>query len=202
MTGFYDIEWDNCYQINFLQTYKSQLLINRFFYLSPEPYVGALASVADAWDTHHLSVFEPIQMTTCVYDHIIVQELFGERQSYDKVLTGRNGSMASGQGLPAFFGAHYQLIPFNTRVRKGRKTFGGISEAMVEGDLVDSNYQDEIAAVGLLLNDAFTAEGQDFLPSLLSPANTKHATDVITQITTGVFVGWSTQSSRKIGRGA
>lgn len=201
MPGFYDIEWDNSYQLSLHQTYHSQLVINRWFYICPEPYVGALSSVLAAFIAKWIDILQPIQSANLTYDKVVIAELFGERQTAEE-LVGEVGGNDQGQDLPAFFGARYRLSPFNTRVRKGRKIFSGQRESAVQGDDIDPVYVTVYADVALAMNDVITAEGQDLLPSLLSPANTKHTGNIITQITSCIWSGWSTQSSRKIGRGA
>lgn len=202
MPGFYDIEWDNSYQVTLHQTFLSQLVINRWFYICAEPYVGALSSIVSAFVSKWLPLLGAIQSQHLTYDHVTVLELFGERQSYDEVLSSEEGDVTSGEDLPAFFGSRFKLVPFNTRVRKGRKIFSGLTEVMVQANDIAPTYVSAFADVALAMNDVITAEGQDLLPSLLSPANTKHTGNIITQITTASWSGWSTQSSRKIGRGA
>jgi hypothetical protein len=201
MTGFYDIEWDNCYQISLVQSYLSQLVINRWFYCCPEPYEGALSSIELAFEELWLPVLAEIQSTGLSYTNIIVTELFGDRQTLDTVLSAETGAVSGGEQLPAFFGSRFRLVPFNTRVRKGRKIFSGMRETVVQADDIAPTYVTPHANVALAMNDAIEAESQSLLPSLLSPANTKHAGNVITQINTASWTGWSTQSSRKIGRG-
>jgi hypothetical protein len=200
MTGFYDIEWDNSYQCTLVQSYLGENVVNRWFYICAEPYVGALSSIADAFQTLWVTVLQNIQSTGLDYTLVSVTELFGERQTYQEAITA-SGAIDAGQDLPAFFGARYRLTPFNTRVRKGRKIFAGMKEGVVESNDIAAAYVSNFASVALAMNDVLTAEGQDLLPSLLSPANTKHTGNVITQITTAIWSGWSTQSSRKVGRG-
>jgi len=202
MTGFYDIEWDNSYQVSLLQELLGELVINRWFYICAEPYVGSLESIALAFETLWLPLLQAITRDSLTYTNTVVQELFGDRQMFDNAIVDETGGLSVGEVLPAFFGARYRLVPFNTRVRKGRKIFAGMTEAEVQGNDIHPDYVAAHTAVALAMNDTITAESQDFLPSLLSPANTRHTGNIITQITSASWTGWSTQSSRKVGRGA
>jgi hypothetical protein len=200
MTGFYDIEWDNCYQVTAKQSFMGQLVINRFFYVCPEPYEGSLVSIANYFAGNQVVVFKAWQSDDLEYTSIIVNALFGERQSYEKVLSGVIGE-DNGANMPAFFAAQFRIIPLNTRVRKGRKAFAGVTEAMIDGNDLNSAYAARFGSTAGQLYTVITAEGQDLLACLLSPANTKHTGNVITTALDADYVGWSTQSSRKIGRG-
>jgi len=200
-TPFYQIEWARCYQISQLQTYRSQLIVNRFFYQCEEDYSGSLfliaQSFAGAWNTF----LPPIQSQEITYDECRVVELFDQRQGYNYTITGENGSQA-GAELPAFFGLRYTFTPANTRVKKGRKIISGILEEMVDIDDVAAAYVSDVDDVANFFEGPISIGGQNFNPVLLSPWNTRHESDLVTLVTSVVQSGWSTQSSRKIGRGA
>lgn len=200
-TPFYQIEWTNCYQITMLQSYRSQLVVNRFFYQCAEAYVGAIQTVAETFAQYWNTFLPPIQSQEIAYDECRVVELFGERQGYNLVITGQNGSQA-GAELPAFFGMRFTLTGQNTRVKKGRKIISGILEEMVEIDDIAAAYVNDADDVATFFGALLPSEGQNFYPALLSPWNTRHASDIITLVTSVAVSGWSTQSSRKIGRGA
>lgn len=199
--GFYDIEWNNCYEIRVLQTYRSQELVNRFFYQASDLYTGSLANMASAFYSVWNTYAAPIQSQELSYDHVIVAELFGDRQSYDNIIGSGNGSQA-GAELPAFFGARFTLVPGNTRVKKGRKILSGILEEMVDLDGVAAGYAASVAAFAGILSGSFSVSPIDFNPVLLSPANTKHTGNVIAAVVSAAWTAWSTQNSRKIGRGS
>lgn len=199
--GFYDITWTNCFQISMLQVYRSQQVVNRFFYQCEDIYSGSLSDLATAFYNAWNAVAGPCQSQEVDYDKVIVQELFGDRQSYTNEVTGGNGTQA-GAELPAFFGARFTLTPLNTRVKKGRKILSGILEEMVDIDSVAAGYTASFNSFASFLGAVETWVTQDFTPVLLSPANTKHTGNVISKIGGAAFTAWSTQSSRKIGRGS
>lgn len=199
--GFYDIEWTDCYQFSMLQTYRSQQVINRFFYRTLDTYTGSLEAAAGgfySWWSTHLTPFQSQELS---YDSVILRELFGTKQTFEYEVVGGNGSQA-GAELPAFFGARFSLSPADTRVKKGRKIFSGMLEEMVDIDTVAAGYADEVADIEAALNDGFSAGGSTFMPVLLSPANDRHTGNLIVAVLTATFRGWSTQGSRKIGRGS
>jgi len=200
-TPFYQIEWSRCYQITMLQTYRSQLVVNRFFHQCEDDYSGAIASIAGTFAAQWNTFMPPIQSQEITYDECRVVELFGDRQGYNLTISGQNGSQA-GNELPAFFGLRYRLTGQNTRVKKGRKIISGILEEMVDIDEVAAAYVSDVDDVANWMESSFTADGQSFAPVLLSPWNTRHEGDVITPVVSVSVQGWSTQSSRKIGRGA
>lgn len=199
--GFYDIEWTDCFQMSMMQTYRSQQVVNRFFYRTLDTYTGSLEAAAGGFYSWWAPLFTPFQSQECTYDSVIVRELFGTKQTFEYSTTGGNGSQA-GNELPAFFGARFALLPSDTRVKKGRKIISGILEEMVDIDDVAAAYADEVAAIVAGLNDGFTAGGSTFVPVLLSPANTRHTGNLISGVLSGQWKGWSTQGSRKIGRGS
>jgi len=200
-TPFYQIEWERCYQITMLQTYRSQLVVNRFFYQCESDYVGNIAQITNKFRTDWNTFMPPIQSQEITYDECRVVELFGERQGYNQTITGQNGSQA-GAELPAFFGLRYRFTGANTRVKKGRKIVSGILEEMVDIDEVAAGYVGDTEDVANWWGQPFESDGQSFAPVLLSPWNTRHINDIITPVINVAVVGWSTQSSRKIGRGA
>lgn len=199
--GFYDIVFANCYEIRMKQVYRSQQVINRFFYQASDAYGGALSGITGAFFSGWNTNAAPCQSQECDYDKVSVQELFGDRQSYEDNVTGANGSQAGGE-LPAFFGARFTYVPSNTRVRKGRKILSGILEEMVDLDAIAAGYAASFAALAAFFEGTLSVGGIDFVPVLLSPANTLHAADVITAVVGVVWTSWSTQNSRKIGRGS
>lgn len=199
--GFYDIEWTRCYQISMIQEYLSQQVINRFFYQSNDVYAGSLSAISSGWYSLWATYATPIQSDECLYKTVRVLELFGERQTFDGDVSGANGSQL-GALLPAFFGARFSLTPGNTRVKKGRKILSGILEEMVDENTVAAAYADDFNDFLTMLEGGFSVAAIDFAPVLLSPANTKHPLDVITAIVDATFKGWSTQASRKVGRGS
>lgn len=201
MPGFYDIEWENCYQWTLFQRLQQQLVINRWFYFCAEPYEGTLQAIDTELHALWVPLLQAVQRDSLTYERSIVQELFGDRLNFENVFA-ETGALLSGEVLPAFFGSRFRLIPFNNRVRKGRKIIAGITEDQVQGLDIQASFVDEHAAIALAMNDTVPVLGQDLLPSLLSPANTKHPGNIITQITSAIWSGWSTQSSRKQGRGA
>ena len=200
-TPFYQIEWERCYQITQLQTYRSQLVVNRFFYQCEDVYAGSLSDLTAVFAGDWNTFMPPIQSQEITYDECRAVELFGERQGYNRTLSGQNGSQA-GNELPAFFGMRFRMVGQNTRVKKGRKIVSGILEEMVDIDYIAAAYVSSANAVANWWEQPFSAAGQSFSPVLLSPWNTRHVNDVITPVISVDVLGWSTQSSRKIGRGA
>lgn len=199
MPGFYDIEMPDCLQLTLKQTYLSQVCLNRFFYLASGE-MGAPANIGNNWWTSYGAKLKPIQANDLTYDLINITILFGTRWSYDYTLTAQTGSN-EGDPLPAFMGSRFKLFPQYSRVRKGRKVFTAITESMVQGDDAAPGIVSALADVAVELSNTFTSDGIVFTPVLISPANTKHPNLSITPVTSATFVGWSTQSSRKIGRG-
>jgi len=199
--GFYDITFVDCYQLTINQTFKAQLVINRYFYQCNGPYTDELTELAENLSDALLDVLEPIQHYDCVYDFATILELFGDRQSVQFPFTARNGS-ATGVSLPAFFGARWRLHCTDSRIRKGRKIYAGIPEESVDGNNLASGMSDEYAAVSAKLQEVLVLGDFSFTPVLLSPANTRHTGNLIVPVYYAAWAGWSTQGSRKIGRGA
>lgn len=201
MTGFYDITFADCYQLTINQTFKGQLVINRYFYRCNGPYTDELLDLAESLGETLLEALEPIQHYDCVYNWATVLELFGDRQQGMKLFSERNGS-ATGTSLPAFFGARWRLHSTDSRLRKGRKIYAGIPEESVNGNDLAGGMADEYAVVSAILAAVLTFGDFSFTPVLLSPANTRHTGNLIVPVYYAGWAGWSTQGSRKIGRGA
>jgi hypothetical protein len=199
--GFYDIVWPNCYQISLFQSYLSQLVINRFFYQAEAEYTDSLAVIASTFwgmlDTP-LSSLVAIDLT---FTEIQVLELFGDEQQYNGLLTDQVGLLAA-PNLPAFFGSRIRFYPSDSRVRKGRKIFSGVVEDMVEENNLKATYEAAMTNLLAALVATLSVSEISFTPVMLSPANTRHTGNVVAAITAAQWAGWSTQGSRKVGRGA
>lgn len=200
MPGFFDIEMPNCVQISIFQDYKLQTCINRFFYEAQNDLFNNETVLTDFWAVFY-AYLRSVQAAALTYDKLNITWLFGPRHSYDKVLSGQVG-LASGEGMPAFIGSRFRLVPGYSRVRKGRKILTGVTEPMMEGDDLAAGYVTSMGNLAGLMDDTLTLDGQSFVPVLISPPNTRHTTLEISPIVASSYVGWSTQSSRKIGRGA
>lgn len=199
--GFYDIEWSNCYQVSMVQEYLGQMVINRFFYHVQEEQPVSLELISTVFYGQWNIYAPPIQSQDCLYKFVRVLELFGNRQTYEGDVTGGNGSQGVAE-LPAFFVYRFGLVPLDTRVKKGRKAVSGMLEEMIDGAGIAAAYQTDFNDFATFIALPITVSSKTLLPSLLSPANTRHPTNIITTIVDGTLRGWSTQSSRKPGRGA
>jgi len=199
--GFYDIEFDNCFQFTLRASYHQQLIINRWFYQAVALYTGDLDTLAEDWWAEWAQALADMQSENMLYEEARVLALFGDRQQGFYTVQGGHGSL-SGADLPAFFGSRIRLYPSDTRIRKGRKIYAGITEDMVAVDGMNGTYVTASGILNVLHTEVLDIGGLNFTPVLLSPANTRHTGDLIAQISSGVWAGWSTQSSRKIGRGA
>lgn len=199
--GFYDIEWTNCYQFTAAYYYRSQLIINRFFYQASGDYVESLADLLAALRIGFVTYLLPmISDQYTGYEYKILR-LYGDKQTDLLTAVGDVGG-DNGAGLPAFFGYRYRLYPADTRVRKGRKIFTGVCEAAVDGDSLNAAYTARATAISDWIVATLPVHAVDFVPVLLSPANTRHTGNLVAEITVASYVGFSTQNSRKIGRGA
>jgi hypothetical protein len=201
MTGFYDIEWDNCFQLTHKQTLHGQLVVNRYFYQAASEFTGDPFDIITAFHAYAFSVIKYIQGNNLEYESTHLLQLYGLKQSVEAFYTGIHGD-DGGAELPVFFGARFRLIPADTRVRKGRKIFAGITEPIVDGLGVDAAYTARMTAIATFLESTIIIAGLAFTPVLLSPANTRHTGNNVVAIVDASYVGWSTQSSRKVGRGA
>jgi hypothetical protein len=199
--GFYDIEWVDCYQISLLQTYLSQQLINRYFYKARATVSEDLNEIAEAWWIEYETWGPPIQSELVSYMEVRVLELFGTRQRAQFFPTGEIGDVV-GNPLPAFFSGTWRLGPADTRIKKGRKALGGMTEAEVDGNIVNATFVAAFANFSSFLISSFAVGAATFDPVLLSPANTLHATDIVSGVASASWRWWSTQSSRKTGRGS
>lgn len=199
--GFYDIEFLNCYQVTFRATFKSQLIVNRFFYKCAAEFTDPLSDLPELFTDELIPIIANIQHSSLVYNDCTVLELFDTRQSDQWPMVAMTG-LLSGDPLPAFFGARWRLFCTDSRVHKGRKIFAGITEACVDGDNLNGTYTAEWAAVSAKLAEVLIFGDFTFTPVLLSPANTRHAGDLSPTLYYAGWAGWSTQGSRKVGRGA
>jgi len=198
--GFYDIEWTNCFQISAVFDYKGQLCINRFFYKASGDYVESLADVLLVFQSNFTTALLPFLSDQYTGYEYRILKLYDDKQTDLLSAVGDTGEEISA-GLPAFFGYRFRMYPADTRIRKGRKIFAGVVEAAVDGDLLNGAYSARAAAVAAFIQATMLVHSVDFVPALLSPANTRHIGNLIAEITVAQFVGFSTQNSRKIGRG-
>lgn len=199
--SFYDIEWTDCYQISAVFFYKSQEIVNRFFFKSSGDYVESLQDVLENFQAGFVANVLPMVSDGYTGYEYRILRLFGDRQTDLRSAVGDTGE-DNGAGLPAFFGYRFRLYPADTRIRKGRKIFTGVSEAAVDGDTLNAAFTARAAAIAAWLTETRNVHEVDFVPMLLSPANTRHATNLTAELTVATYVGFSTQNSRKIGRGS
>ncbi len=199
--GFYDIEFSNCYQLTLHQTFATQLVLNRFFYQTNGPYTDELIEAAENLSDALVPVIGNLQHESLDYDWAVLLELFGDRQQALFPFMTTTG-LLSGNPLPAFFGSRYRLTCTDSRVRKGRKIFAAPTEDMVTLDTMSGTYTAENAALCTALETPIVLGDFTWTPVLLSPANTRHTGNLIVPIYHAGWAGWSTQGSRKVGRGA
>jgi len=199
--GFYELEWEDCYQVTWIQHYRSQLVVNRQFYRALNSVPVDLSDLADEAFTFENTYMGPLQVQALTYDVVAVLALFGTKQSFQKYITGANGQ-DGGAGLSPFFGMRFRLVPADSRVRKGRKILSGVSELMTDGDNLAGGYATDVNDYCQALASGLLVNGQGLGPVLLSPGNMRHQTILISTVEEVQYAGWSTQNSRKIGRGA
>lgn len=195
------IEWTNVYQIVWKQSYISGLIVNRSFYQALGDPESGLAGIANLFKQIWVDNVLPLQSDSLNLTNVVVTQMYGERAFYDLPVTGQPGG-DNGADLPGFFGMRFQLVPERTRVKKGRKIIGGICEEAVNGNLIADAYLARVAALCNAFEDTYTLDDVDFFHVLLSPANTKHTADIATAVIGCNSMGFSTQGSRKLGRGA
>lgn len=117
-----------------------------------------------------------------------------------------NGNIA-GEGLPAFVTSTYTLFPTRRDIRKGRKAFSGVSELIIaDGGAIAAPYLTVINQVANVLQFQLPASTTDPNPSSLydpalyrAPGGTLPT--VLAPIGEASFRWFSTQNSRKVGRG-
>jgi hypothetical protein len=195
------IEWTNVYQIVWKQSYISGLIVNRSFYVALGEPASGLPGIANLFKQVWVDNVLPLQSDSLNLTNVVVTQMYGERAFYDLTVTGQPGQ-DNGADLPGFFGIRLQLVPERTRVRKGRKIIGGICEEAVDGNNIAGAYAARVATLCAAMEDTYTLDDVDFQHVLLSPANTKHAADIMTFVVACNSMGFSTQGSRKLGRGA
>lgn len=199
--GFYDLEWEDCYQVSWLQHYRSQLCVNRLFYQAVDAVPVNLSDLADAAYTFWNTYAGPLQVQACTYDQVNVLALFGNKQGFQKYISGGNGA-DGGAGLPPFFGMRFRLLPDDSRVRKGRKILTGVSELMTDGEGLATAYSTDVNDFETALQVGLLVNSQALQPVILSPGNNSHLGQIISEVLDVQYAGWSTQNSRKVGRGA
>lgn len=199
--NFYDIEWTDSYQITVEQELFEQVVINRFFYRATSTYSGALNDVVSTFRSLWNTYVPLVQTDELTCQELRILELFGDRQQ--AAIQGLGGEgQDNGAALPQWFAFTWRLWPSDTRVRKGHKRIAGVCEQAVDGNTLNSGYQDRIDDITSFLANSLSVSGTEFLPTLLSPENSIHSGNLAPAVAVAQFTGFTTQSSRKTGRGA
>lgn len=200
LMGFYDIEWEDAIQVTMRQELLSQMIINRFFYKSLGAYVSSPLAIAQAWYAEWVTYATTLQSYVCSYEEVAVLQLSSPGQQASHYPSAENGSDV-GAVLPAFFAHYFRVVSVDSRIKKGRKAIAGVTESMVSGNSLDGNYTAIAAAFAAWLASPLIVDTDTFYPVLLSPANTRHTGNLASDIVSATWAGWSTQNSRKPGRG-
>jgi len=198
--GFYDIEWERCIQITMRQKLQNQMIINRFFYQALGTYVSSPALIALTWYQDWVTYATELQTYLCTYEEVVCLQLASPGQQASYYPTAENGS-DTGAALPAFFNHYFRAASVDSRIKKGRKALAGVTEPMVDGTGLASGFTALAAAFAGWLASPLLVGDDTFYPVLLSPANQRHTGNLSANIVSASWVSWSTQSSRKAGRG-
>lgn len=199
--SIYDIEWPYTYQVSMVQEYLSQQVINRFFYNETTLTGVGLQALASAFYVFWNTYAAPIQSQDCIYKSVRVLEMWGAKQQLEYIIVGGNGSQGVAE-LPAFFASYFMLQPLDTRVKKGRKALAGVLEEMIDGNNIAAAYVTDFNDFASAMVSGLLVSGKILYPVILSPANTRHLDNIETRVIEAAWRSWSTQSSRKAGRGA
>lgn len=199
--SIYDINWPFVYQVSMRQEYLSQQVINRFFYHVFDNVALGLEDVAVAFFNWWNAYSPAIQSQDCLYKTVHVLEMFDDKQQFEYDVTGGNGSQGVSE-LPAFFALRFKLFPADTRIKKGRKSLAGVIEEMVDGNNIAAAYVQPCTNWASSFVSGLTSGAHVLEPVLLSPANLRHPTNLQAKVLECIVGGFSTQNSRKAGRGA
>jgi len=146
--------------------YASQVWENVFFYrVEDAPTGGILTGLATEFQAEVLAVMAAAQNDATAYDQIIVRNIFSGDEAVVAPLTPVMGSVSGSDVAPSFIAASIKLVRGNARVRHGRKSLIGMSEANMNGQIWTSGFQTDLQAVA----DAFAAQLNPGLADLLAP---------------------------------
>jgi hypothetical protein len=133
--------------------------------------------------------------------NVQVTPLFGSDLGYDLNLP-QTGSISGASAMPPWIAAQFRLLHGDRRVRKGQKRFAGVTEEMMDGLTNNSAYDTAIDNVencfGVPLSDGTIT----FTPVIIHYPSIKFPAIYTPVVISGQFAGWTSQNSRKLGRGS
>lgn len=198
-------------QITDVQSFLDQVMLNVYFYriVSLET-LADYSDVAEAFDNIVRGVVTTIQALGVNHPRILVQNLTNGVDIHEQVdaRTGENG----GDGLASFYALGFRLVRTDATTRHGSKRIGGIPEAFVVGNALQSTGP-------TLANNIAAAMAADIVrsgtvdhdlvaePVIVGRFPEGHAQEgqlnlaVINPVQAAQFIRVTTQTTRRAGRG-
>lgn len=189
---------EGLYQVTITHTYFGQSCQNKFWYQFTTGFSHSAENLATGFINTVLGILGTIRSDDITADILDVKNM-GDGSDFYQVLTTAGagddiGTPQSPQDAWAF-----TLATANWLVGKGGKRFVGVTESQLDmGGVADSATEALLEAVADVLDSPFTVTGNIYRPVIVSPANTRHAGDIIEPIVTCLpNFAKSTQNSRK-----
>lgn len=158
------------------------------------------------FDLNVLTTLRPLQITGLTYvelDSFDIENPDTVRNVYP--LSG--GGSATGTGLPAYFTYYISQNVPQRLTRPGRKAISGVPEsAYLNETTLEGGFPGLMTAFLTDVGNAFNTTGRTWLPVVVRTTrpdpDLPEVVDRYQEITNAVFRRFSTQNSRKIGRGS
>jgi len=142
-----------------------ELLLNNFFYISPDAPANAAVLIDGFTDTGGmLELINDTQSIVIKNDGIRVINLGNLTDFEDRPASGA-GAISSGECLPPFAAINYTLKVNTRAVRPGSKRIAGVAESVqAHGLVTDSGMITAIGALEIALADVVVEAGATFTP--------------------------------------
>lgn len=188
------------YEIAVEARFKGQQCVNRFHYYEETLGSPNYNTLHTAFINDVLVDILTIQSQNYVMRELRITPLFGT----DLGLVGANiqtGGQSSPADLPPFMAWKFKLLHGDRRVRPGQKRFAGVTEGAVDDETYNSSLATAVSALSVSLAQTLTDGSLNFVPVIVHYPSDKYPSIILAQVVSAIFTGWTTQNSRKAGRG-
>jgi hypothetical protein len=200
---------DDIYEIVDNQTDGTRLIQNRYHYQLKDLGTANASDSAEiltrAFAADMLPSIRDTQVDVINHENLDAKNLNSLAEDWTQLLTGETGNQV-GEIITPLVAFSFQLFPFFKSIKWGRKSISGVSEGIVDGDVVGGAFLPNLATLAgaFATNIVDPVTGARFAPLIarILPSNVRPFVPFAVGVASALYKGLGTQYSRKRGRGA
>jgi len=186
-------------------TFQQQLCLNVFHYVRDG--VGSVPDLADfaaAFKSDVVEIVAGMVSNQFVWNRLDIQDVNISGPEYHELGSFQNGGLTSTDDLPSFCAWSFLMQRTQRVTFHGHKRFAGVPESLQDDGVPNSTAETLAGIAGAALKGVLTVGTVDYLPCIYSTIlnGVPRSTPLVNLVKDAVFMGISSQNTRKHGRGA